>query len=552
MNDDFGILKIFSTETDFQTQNTDINQEQRQIMIQNKLKSQIYHNLSTTTNNLLNNLNIKQSLTKKDIEIIQRGLPIPQTNYQYSFFLPQSLENQFVTRFTNDQFSYVFDHSLRNLSVLQMLNKEIVKTSDLNIESFQDRFFDSIRIVTNFTLENQIPNQKVVLLLLDFHQHPLTVAHFIQFLTRLNYKVICPYLPDIYIKSEMINPELSYQYIINLISDIKILLIQQQFQIIAHGTSAPIGLRIHQLYGMECKKIILCNPLLNFQNESYENETQDKAPEIDPTPFEPSRTLEFSLESIHKSVNTLTRQPSEPSIIEQVEISQQRLQCKTKSSKLQQQVNVSKEPKNRTYSLIEQLIQPDIVDQEQNMLDDLVQIVNSQVEIIYKDVSLLSGLLKAHDVNRLSDLELVTEINRFFKINSLLTPVSFMFRSFLRLLYSVFVFSPLEQLEQYHIYKSVFDRHFFESFAEMKIMLETNKTQWTDDMNLYNLISSHDSLISEDFLQEMRDSKANFKKMHCRTVVGAGHDMFSVAGTLIEKLLIFVPIKNLQNNILYY
>ncbi|CAL6052610.1 Alpha/Beta_hydrolase fold [Hexamita inflata] len=537
MDDDFGTLKIITTETYCYEQQACENQDNKRIVIQNELKSQIYHNLSITTSSLHNNINIKQSLTKKDIEIIQRGLPIPQTNYQYSFFLPQSLENQFITRFTNNQFSYVFDHSLRNLSVLQMLNKEIVKTSDLNTESFQDRYMDSVRIVTNFTLENLIPNQKVVLLLLDFHQHPLTVAHFIQFLTRLNYKVVCPYLPDVYIKSEMINPELSYQYIINLISETKTLLIPQPFQIIAHGTSAPIGLRIHQQYGMECQKVILCNPLLNFQNESLEIETQQDAEEVDATPYESSRTVEFSLEPINKNLPTLTRQPSEPSIIEQVDIPQQRLQQKAQRSKLQQQVNVSKEPKNRTYSLIEQLIQSDVIDLEQTMLDDLVQLINSQVEIIYKDVSLLSGLMKAHDVNRLSELELVTNISKFWKINSLITPVSFMFRAFIRLLYSVFVFSPLEQIEQYHIYKSVFDRHFFESFAEMKIMLETNKTQWTDDMNLYNLISSHDCLISEDFLQEMRDSKANFKKMHCRTIVGAGHDMFSVAGTVIEKLL---------------
>ncbi|CAL5978438.1 Conserved_hypothetical protein [Hexamita inflata] len=418
-----------------------------------------------------------------------------------------------------------------------MLNKEIVKTSELNIESFQDRHLDSIRIVTNFTLKNQIQNQKVVLLLLDFHQHPLTVVHFIQFLTRLNYKIVCPYLPDVYIKSEMIDPDISYDYLVDLISEIKMLLIPQPFQIIAHGTSAPIGLRIHQQYGMECQKVILCNPLLNFQSES-ENETQQDVEEVDATPFESS--VEFTLEPVNKAQQTLTTLTSETSIIEQVNIiPKQHLKQISSRSNLQQQINEipENEAKNRTYSLINQLVHPDVIDQEQSFLDDLVQLVNSQVEIIYKDVSLLSGLIKAHDVSRLSNLKLVSNINKFLKIYSLITPTNMMIRSFMRLLYSVFLFSPLEQMEQYHIYKDVFDRHFFESFWEIQIMLETNTTQWTNDMNLYNLISSHDCLISEDFLQKMRDSKENFNKMHCRTIVGAGHDMFSVAGTVIEKLL---------------
>ncbi|CAL6052636.1 Conserved_hypothetical protein [Hexamita inflata] len=538
MDDDLGILKLIASEANSYERQTSENQEEKRLVIQNQLKSQIYHNLSITTSNLLNNLNIKHSLTKKDIEIIEKGLPIPQINNQYSFFLPQSLENQFMTRFKNEQFSYVFDHSLRKLSVLQMLNKEIVKTTDLNIESFQDRYLDSVRIVTNFTLENQIPNQKVVLLLLDFHQHPLTVVHFIQFLTRLNYKVVCPYLPDIFIKSiEKIDPDISYDYITDLISETKEILIPETFYIIAHGTSAPIGLRIHQHYGMECQKVILCNPLLNFKNESFENETQQDD-EVDNTPFESS--VEFTLEPVNKAQQTLTTLPSETSIIEQVNIiPKQHLKQISSRSNLQQQINEKpeNEAKNRTYSLINQLVHPDIIDHEQSFLDDLVSLVNSEVEIIYKDVSLLSGIMKAFDVSKLSTLKLTTNINRFFKICSLITPTSFMFRSFIRLLYSVFVFSPLEQMEQYHIYKDVLDRHFFESFWEIQIMLETNTTQWTNDMNLYNLISSHDCLISEDFLQKMRDSKENFNKMHCRTIVGAGHDMFSVAGTVIEKLL---------------
>ncbi|CAL5974546.1 Conserved_hypothetical protein [Hexamita inflata] len=537
MDEDFGILKVQSTDSHNIKQKNNNNAEERWLSVLNNLNSQVYFNISTTICTFQNKLDKKQSLTKKDVEMLRIGLPFPQTNSQYSFFLPQSLENQFLTRFPNNRFSYVFENDINNLSVVQMLNKQIVKSQHLNETNFQERYQDSVRIVTNFDQACKNTNQKVVLLLLDFHQHPLTVVHFINFLTKCQFQVVCPYLPDVFIKSAMINPEQSIRNIFNIISEIKNILIFHPFNIIAHGISVPIGLQIHQLYGMECQKVILCNPIINFKNISVvTNEIQNEAQNI--VTCNLSRTVEFSLEPINRV--TYNKQHSEPSTI-QFANTVHRLQLKKKNSKLKKNENIQlnrsvQHFQNRTFSLIEQMIQPD-QDQEQNYLDDIVQLINSKVKNIYKDVSLLSGLIKAHDVNHLSDLEIVADINKFFSINSFFATVSHMFRTFLRKLYSLFVFSPLEQLEQYHIYKNVFDRHFFESFSEMKIFLETNTTTWIDDMNLYNLISSHDCLISEDFLQDMRDSKANFKKMHCRTIIGAGHDLLSVAGNVIEKLL---------------
>ncbi|CAL5978420.1 Conserved_hypothetical protein [Hexamita inflata] len=496
-------------------------------------KSQVYSNISETQINLSHKMSKYKSIGRKDLQILNQGLNIPQITH----FLPSLLENQIQTRFQNNQFSYVFDHSLRNLSVLQMLNKEIVKTSDLNEESFQDRYLDSVRIVTNFTLENQIPNQKVVLLLLDFHQHPLTVVHFIQFLTRLNYKVVCPYLPDVFLKSSMINPEQSYSFIVSLITDVHKLLIQGEFQIVAHGMAAPIGLRLRQQFGLLCQKVVLCNPLLNFEKpprtDSFlENDTKQQAQVQSQSESSLSMDdLEYSIEKTQRS-NFQAMSPSEQSTIEPVNTQQQYEIVQSRPSKLQRSAKTQVQALETPSNSIKQ-----IIDNTLYLKDDQTNELNQELQVFYKDVQLLSGLMKAHDVSRLSDLELITDVNRFFKINQLLTPVSFMFKSFLRLLYSVFVFSPLEQIEQYHIYKSVFDRHFFESFAEMKIMLETNTTQWTDDMNLYCLVSSHGCFNSEEHLKKMNQSRASFKKTQCRTIVGAGHDLFSVAGNVIEKLL---------------
>ncbi|CAL6052632.1 Conserved_hypothetical protein [Hexamita inflata] len=503
--------------------------------LQLELKSQIQHNISLTTCSLQNNRNMKHSLTKRDVQTLQKGLKFPQTNNNYSFYLPQSLENQFSTRFVNNQFSYEYDHSLRNLSVLQFHHNQIANTSELNTESFQDRHLDSVRIVTNFTLKNQIPNQKVVLLLLDFHQHPLTVVHFIQFLTCLNYKVICPYLADIFLKSIALTPTESYGHITHIFQEICKLLIQDEFQIVAHGISAPIGLRLRQQFGLLCQKVVLCNPLLNFEKPSRTDSfgESDMKQQI-PSQSESSLSmddLEYSIEKTQRS-HFQAMSPSEQSTIEPVNTQQQYEIVQSRPSKLQRSTKTQVQTLETPSNSIKQT-----VDNTQFLKDGQINELNQELQVFYKDVQLLSGLMKAHDVSRLSDLELVTDVNRFFKINSLLTPVSFMFRSFLRLLYSVFVFSPLEQIEQYHIYKSVFDRHFFESFAEMKIMLENNKTQWTDDMNLYCLVSSHGCFNSEEHLKKMNESRASFKKTQCRTIVGAGHDLFSVAGNVIEKLL---------------
>ncbi|CAL5978432.1 Conserved_hypothetical protein [Hexamita inflata] len=498
-----------------------------------KLKTQIHHNLSETKKQLCDKMNIKHQITTQDIKIIQQGLPMPY----YSSILPPNLENQFLTIFSQNKFSYVYDHSFRNLSVLQMHNQQIIKFADLDSQSFQNRYLDSVRIVTNFTLKNQIQNQKVVLLLLDFHQHPLTVVHFIQFLTRLNYKVVCPYLPDVFLKSSMINPEQSYSFIVSLITDVHKLLIRSEFQIVAHGMSAPIGLRLRQQFGLLRQKVVLCNPLLNFEKpprtDSFvERDTKQQAQVQSQSESSLSMDdLEYSIEKTQRS-NFQAMSPSEQSTIEPVNTQQQYEIVQSRPSKLQRSAKTQVQALETPSNSIKQ-----IIDNTQYLKDDQTNELNQELQVFYKDVQLLSGLMKAHDVSRLSDLELITDVNRFFKINSLLTPVSFMFRSFLRLLYSVFVFSPLEQIEQYHIYKSVFDRHFFESFAEMKIMLETNTTQWTDDMNLYCLVSSHGCFNSEEHLKKMNESRASFKKTQCRTIVGAGHDLFSVAGNVIEKLL---------------
>ncbi|CAL6012921.1 Alpha/Beta_hydrolase fold [Hexamita inflata] len=418
-----------------------------------------------------------------------------------------------------------------------MHNQQIIKIKNLDEKTLQDRDLDSVRIVINFTRENLIPNQKVVLLLLDLHQHPLTVVHFIQFLTRLNYKVVCPYLADVFLKSAMINPEQSYSFIISLITDIHKLLIQGEFQIVAHGMSAPIGLRLRQQFGLLCQKVVLCNPLLNFEKPSRTDSFVESDTKLQTQVRSQSEStlsmddLEYSIEKTQRS-NFQAMSPSEQSTIEPVNTQQQYEIVQSRPSKLQRSAKTQVQTLETPSNSIKQA-----VDNTQFLKDGQTNELNQELQVFYKDVQLLSGLMKAHDVSRLSDLELVTEINRFFKINSLLTPVSFMFRFFLRLLYSVFVFSPLEQIEQYHIYKSVFDRHFFESFAEMKIMLETNKTQWTDDMNLYCLVSSHGCFNSEEHLKKMNESRASFKKTQCRTIVGAGHDLFSVAGNVIEKLL---------------
>ncbi|CAL6012915.1 Conserved_hypothetical protein [Hexamita inflata] len=514
-----------------------IKKRQQNYNLQLQLKSQIQHNISVTSHSLQIHRNMKHLLTKKDAQILQNGLVLPQTNNKYSLYLPQSLENQFITRFTNNQYSYEYDHFLRNQAILQFHHNQIVKTADLNEESFQDRYLDSVRIVTNFTLKNQIPNQKVVLLLLDFHQHPLTVVHFIQFLTRLNYKVVCPYLPDIFLKSVALTPNESYGHIISIMQEICKLLIQGEFQIVAHGMSAPIGLRLRQQFGLLCQKVVLCNPLLNFEKPPRTDsfvESDTKQQDQIPSQSESSLSmddLEYSIEKTQRSHLQATS-PSEQSTIEPVNTQQQYEIVQSRPSKLQRSTKTQVQTLETPSNSIKQT-----VDNTQYLKDGQINELNQELQVFYKDVQLLSGLMKAHDVSRLSDLELVTDVNRFFKINSLLTPVSFMFRSFLRLLYGVFVFSPLEQLEQYHIYKSVFDRHFFESFAEMKIMLETNKTQWTDDMNLYCLVSSHGCFNSEEHLKKMNESRVHFKKTQCRTIVGAGHDLFSVAGNVIEKLL---------------
>ncbi|CAL5978412.1 Conserved_hypothetical protein [Hexamita inflata] len=544
MTDDFGKHIIISTQANIPE--TDVHIEQKiQTTIDHELKSQIYHNLSCTSNFLLKAMNMTQSLTKKDLPLIQSGLPLPQFNFQYSFYLPQSLENQFLTRFPNKQFSYVYDNTLQNLQVLQLYNKEIIKTQNLDEANFQDRFQDSVRIVTNFDAQKPNYNQKTVLLLLDFYQHPLTVAHFIQFLTRCNYKVVCPYLPDIILKSALISPDNMFPVMVDQLKCIHEQLIKSDFQIVAHGTSAAIGLALDQYFGMQSVKVILCNPQLNLdvnQNESDDEETPNVyRPSVSSQPFE------FSIEHVNQK-QMASQKSIEFSTIESVQnISEfkivQKQHQKTQKSRFQQSaMNVVQkkktEQKARTFSLINQLIvAKEEIASESNLLDDLVQLVNSEVSLIYKDVTLLSGLMKAHNVNKLSELELITDILTFSNIYSPIRPVSYMFKQFLRMLYGIFIFSPLEQIEPYHKYKQVFDRHFFESFRELKWYLFNNKTQCTDDMNIYNLISSHDCLITEDFLKTMGEANRNFKKMHCRTIVGAGHDLFSVGGSIIEKLL---------------
>ncbi|CAL6052620.1 Conserved_hypothetical protein [Hexamita inflata] len=378
-------------------------------------KSQVYSNISETQINLTHKMSKQQSISRKDLQILNKGLFIPQITH----FLPSLLENQIQTRFPNSQFSYVFDHSLRNLSVLQMLNKEIVKTSDLNTESFQDRYMDSVRIVTNFTLETQIPNQKVVLLLLDFHQHPLTVVHFIQFLTRLNYKVVCPYLPDIFLKSSMINPEQSYSFIISLIIDIHKLLIQGEFQTVAHGMSAPIGLRLRQQFGLLCQKVVLCNPLLNFEKpprtDSFVESDTKQQVQI-PSQSESTLSmddLEYSIEKTQRS-NLQAMSPSEQSTIEPVNTQQQYEIVQSRPSKLQRSTKTQVQTLETPSNSIKQT-----VDNTQYLKDGQTNELNQELQVFYKDVQLLSGIMKAHDVSRLSDLELVTEINRFVQQISL-------------------------------------------------------------------------------------------------------------------------------------
>ncbi|CAL6094421.1 Conserved_hypothetical protein [Hexamita inflata] len=541
MTDDFGKHIIISTQANIPE--TDVHIEQKiQTTIDHELKSQIYHNLSCTSNFLLKAMNMTQSLTKKDLPLIQSGLPLPQFNFQYSFYLPQSLENQFLTRFPNKQFSYVYDNTLQNLSVLQLYNKEIITTLNLDEINFQDRFQDSIRIVTNYDAKKHSITQKTVLLLLDFYQHPLTVAHFIQFLTRSNYKVVCPYLPDIILKSALISPDNMFPVMVDQIKCIHEQIIKSDFQIVAHGTSAAIGLALDQFFGMQSVKVILCNPQFNIDTNQHESDDEETLniyrPSVSSQPFE------FSIEHVNQK-QMINQDSVELSTIESVHnnISEfkivQKQNQKIQKSRFQPVVQKKIiEQKARTFSLINQLIvSTEDIALESNLLDDLVQLVNSEVSLIYKDVTLLSGLMKAYNVNKLSELELITDIKQFSNIFSPLRPVRYMYKQFLRMLYGIFIFSPLEQIEPYHKYKSVFDRHFFESFRELKWYLFNNTTRCTDDMNIYNLISSHDCLLTEDFLKMMGEANRNFKKMHCRTIVGAGHDLFSVGGSIIEKLL---------------
>ncbi|CAL6012937.1 Conserved_hypothetical protein [Hexamita inflata] len=544
------------------SQTTQQQKHQTQTQIVQQLKSQIYYNLSNAKSSLLNNFGQRQSITKQDIKLLIKGIQLPQIDEKYLQLLPYVLENQFLTRFYHNNFKYQYKFELSDLSLIQIRNQQITNIAALTEQNFRNRYLDSVRIVTNYTPDNLNLEQQTVLLLLDFYQHPLTVVHFIQFLTKYKYKVICPYLPDIVNKSAMLDPNQSFKCILFILNEIEKLLISSSFCIVAQGSSAPIGLQIQKQYGHQCQKVILCNPILNFQN-SQNNELSESQYHSNQRLYHKSHsteqnnelTSEFSIENTNKSLlQNIQSAQIDKSAIESVQMqpSQYHIkQCQkprqlSTNSLLMDNVNPNNLENVEIQTHLTQLTMDtplntikltDALASAQYLQDDQIISLHQELQVFYKDVQLLSGLVKAHDVSRLSDLELITDVNRFFKINSLLTPVSFMFKSFLRLLYSVFVFSPLEQIEQYHIYKSVFDRHFFESFAEMKIMLETNKTQWTDDMNLYCLVSSHGCFNSEEHLKKMNESRANFNKTQCRTIVGAGHDLFSVAGTVIEKLL---------------
>lgn len=88
----------------------------------------------------------------------------------------------------------------------------------------------------------------------------------------------------------------------------------------------------------------------------------------------------------------------------------------------------------------------------------------------------------------------------------------------------------------YYKYKKVFNKAFFDAIKE--ILNNTDLcTPLYDQQNVYILVGSHSHLLSRSILKSINEINKKYKMVHCRTVVGVGHDLFSICPQIIARLL---------------
>ena len=61
----------------------------------------------------------------------------------------------------------------------------------------ETRDIESSVIESNTATIDQHAPKRYVLLLADFYQHPLAITHYLRYLTKHGFQVVCPYLGDI-------------------------------------------------------------------------------------------------------------------------------------------------------------------------------------------------------------------------------------------------------------------------------------------------------------------------------------------------------------------
>ena len=110
------------------------------------------------------------------------------------------------------------------------------------------------------------------------------------------------------------------------------------------------------------------------------------------------------------------------------------------------------------------------------------------------------------------------------------------FDTFMKLCCSLFLFAPLHPLLAYYKYKKVFNKAFFDAIKEILNNIDLC-TPLYDQQNVCILVGSHSHLLSRSILKSINEINNKYKMVHCRTVVGVGHDLFSICPQIVARLL---------------
>lgn len=525
--------------------------------------------------------------TAENFAQIDEITDFPFLNLEYVPFMPKELEAQFNYRFNrysqphfNPNWKIQGRMKIQKFYTKPRKGQGQVELIDIKKDKLCSQFLTAREGGCVRSLVSCKPGYSLnVVLLHDFFQTPLQLIPVMNYLNdkQCQMNVVTPYIADITsLAAGMQTDDMVRLMTEQLHSLILHTFRTQPFQIVSQGASALLALRLQKM-DLNCQKIIVMNPIITLNIKKRVPPSmiqQSNLKKLKPISSDIQTSSAISTSETNEHVDHVSdMKSSQRDSIEEIKIKPNYLHLVFKE-KSRADPNARRTVKDTTNDICLVQIQPvesdaqllkslqlkrhqfehsdqvivqfnqiqpptieELFEQQYQNVEHGLFLVNDCIKGVYYDLNVMETIIHVLKVKRIEDLVTKCKLEDYISIYSQYKFQQTRRAGFYKTLLSLYIFSPMDALISYNIYKDVIDNYFFKMMEEMDYYIQPQSYDFDGPQNVIFLLGSNACMLSRQQLQDVLFVQEQFINIEARTVLGAGQDMFFAGVTLLERIL---------------